>query len=101
MIVPAPAQSGAAVTSRDTTEAFDVEKVVADENCAISCTFDLAESVFSLALRRQCCQYVQRLLKTLHRDDAKAVRVPLRLARIVPIDRDEEDIDVRLARSDR
>src|SRR2546429_2094315 len=39
--------------------------------------------------------------KTLHRDDPQATREALRVAGVVPIDRHEEDVDVRFSRSDR
>src|SRR6266566_8417707 len=76
-------------------------RVAADENLALSGRFDLAEKYSVLALGRQCCQRLQRLLKTLHRDDPQATRVALRVAGVVPIDRHEEDVDVRFSRSDR
>ena len=44
---------------------------------------------------------MQRLLKILHRDDPQAVRVALRVARIVPICRHQEDVDVSPTGADR
>ena len=44
---------------------------------------------------------MQRLLKILHRNDPKAVRVALRIAGIVPIGRNQEDVDVSPTRPDR
>src|SRR5437763_17102069 len=41
---------------------------------------------------------MQRLLKILHRDDPKAVRLALRIACIVPIRRNQEDVDVSTTR---
>src|SRR3954468_14673966 len=49
-----------------------------------------ALSVQSL-LWRQCCQRVQRLLKSLHRNDANVASVLLRVPVVVP-SRDEEDV---------
>ena len=62
--------------------------------------FDPVEIPWFLALLRQGCQCLQRLLKTLHRDDAQPVRVLAGLARVLPR-RDEEGIHTRLARADR
>src|SRR4029077_16139668 len=47
-----------------------------------------------------CCQRAQRLLKTLHRDDPKPVRVLPRIACVVPR-RHEECVHTRLACADR
>src|SRR3989304_7095806 len=47
-----------------------------------------------------CCQLPQRLLKTLHRDDAQPVGMLPRLVGVLPR-RHEEEIHTRPARSDR
>src|SRR5437868_4085227 len=58
-------------------------------------------NVLFSALSRQGCQRVQRLLKTAHRDDAEAVRVPSRIGRVIPSDGHEKDVRARLAGAER
>src|SRR6266550_8952113 len=70
------------------------------ENAAVSANFEPAEIWAFLRARTECRQGAQRLWKSLHRDDAKPVRVGTGLARVLP-SRDEEGIHTRLARSDR
>src|SRR5438105_15528091 len=53
-----------------------------------------------LALSGQGCQCAQRLWKSLHSDDAEAIRVAPSLARVIP-SRDEEDVRLRLADAER
>src|SRR5262245_8364963 len=44
---------------------------------------------------------MQRLLKTLNRDDAKAIRIALCLSCVVPIGGNEEDVDMCSTGADR
>src|SRR5829696_9040920 len=67
---------------------------------AVSGGFDPAGNYGFLLRFRKGCQRAQRLGKTLHRDDAKSVRILPRLLRVVP-SRDEKRVHTTLARADR
>src|SRR6266545_4408522 len=62
--------------------------------------FRFDKSPANSALRRLHCQYAQRLLKTLHREDAQSFRIAARNLGVLPC-RHEEDINTRAAGSDR
>ena len=56
--------------------------------------------VAALAVSGQCCQCIQRLLKTLHRDDSQPVRVLSGVGRVLS-GRNEKGIHMCFARADR
>src|SRR5579884_4359705 len=89
-----------AVTRGDPTTALPACKCLPGEKTRSFRRFRGGEIGSFLHRPRERCQCVQRLLKTLHRDDPEAVRVLPRVAGVLPRG-DEEGVHTRLARADR
>src|SRR5438105_6570843 len=89
-----------ALTAADPTTAPAACKCLSTQKTRSFRAFPAAEICGFLPLLGQGCQRLQRLLKTLHRDDAQPLRVLPRVARVLPR-RDEEGIHTRGARTDR